>query len=62
MTFYLDNRLNLYKSFNGPNDQSQKKNNDGNFINTMHHSQIQVGFLAWVRFLKNSNKVIADFA
>lgn len=49
------------KSLDSPYDQSKEKNQDGDLIDPMHHSQVEVGRLVRVRLLKHPHEIIPNF-
>jgi hypothetical protein len=42
-----------------PKDDCQKKYDDGYFIDSMHHSQVVIGFLTRIPFFKYPEKIVA---
>jgi hypothetical protein len=49
----------LDKPLDRPHDQCKKENQDGNLIYPMHHAEIEVGRLVWVRLFENADEVIS---
>jgi hypothetical protein len=46
----------------GHHNQSKKKHNDGNFVNPMHHAQIDIGWLIWIPLFENVHKITKGLA
>jgi len=50
---------NLNKPLYNPINNSQQKYNNGNFIDSMHHSQIVIRLLIRIRLLENPYKIVS---
>jgi hypothetical protein len=52
----------LDEPFDGPNNQCKQENQNRDLVDAVHHTQIEIGWLVGIRFLKHPDKVIAHLA
>jgi len=49
----------LHQSFDNPKYYRKQEYQDGNLVDAVHHTQVEIAFLAGIRFLENPEEVIS---